>query len=98
MIILKKFNDFTVGIKVAVAPIITSNRLKALSVTSKKGGVESPLIPKMVLTGFPENATGSWYGLLAPAGSPTDIILKSIVLLMGFYKIPCQKSPPKGRC
>ncbi|SMC54925.1 Tripartite-type tricarboxylate transporter, receptor component TctC [Polynucleobacter kasalickyi] len=61
---------------VAIAPIVTSNRLKALAVTSKKRSSAFPQIPTMVEAGFPEYSTGSWYGLLAPAGTPLDIILK----------------------
>ena len=79
------------GITVAVAPIIMSNRLKALSVTNKKGGVESPLIPSMVLAGFPEYATGSWYGLLALAGTPADIIPKINRAANGCLQNPLSK-------
>ena len=79
------------GITVAVAPIIMSNRLKALAVTSKKDGVESPLIPSMVLAGFPEYATGSWYGLLAPAGTSADIIPKINRAANGFLQNPLSK-------
>ena len=61
---------------VAIAPIINSNRLKALAVTSKKRSAAFPQVPTMIEAGFPEYATGSWYGLLAPAGTSADIILK----------------------
>ncbi len=61
---------------VAIAPMISNNRLKAIAVTSKKRSKAFPQLPTMAESGYPDYSTGSWYGLLAPAGTPLEIISK----------------------
>jgi tripartite-type tricarboxylate transporter receptor subunit TctC len=57
-------------------PAVKAGRLRALGVTTVKRWQGAPDIPTMAeagLTGFEVN---SWYGLLAPAGTPRDIIAR----------------------
>jgi tripartite-type tricarboxylate transporter receptor subunit TctC len=58
-------------------PHIKSGRLKALAVTSAKRSEALPDVPTVEEAGGPAlkgfEAT-SWFGLLAPAGTPTDIV------------------------
>jgi len=61
---------------VAIAPMVNSQRLKALAVTGKKRSAIFPNLPTMIELGFPDYVTGSWYGLLVPSGTPSEIILK----------------------
>jgi len=56
-------------------PAVKAGRLRALAVTTVKRWQGTPDIPTMSeagLTGFEVN---SWYGLIAPAGTPREIIM-----------------------
>jgi tripartite-type tricarboxylate transporter receptor subunit TctC len=47
-----------------------------LAVTSLKRSVLAPDLPTMAESGFPGFEAVPWYGLLAPTGTPTDIVDK----------------------
>jgi len=53
---------------------VKQNRLKALAFTGKQRWPTEPGIPTMEEAGMPGFVTGSWAGLMAPAGTPKPII------------------------
>ena len=55
---------------------IKSGRLRALAVTSDKRYPTLPDVPTLAESGLSGFNTGSWIGLVAPAGTPRDIIEK----------------------
>lgn len=55
-------------------PLVRSGRLRALAVTSAKRSSAAPDIPTMAESGLPGFETLTWYGLMAPAGTPPDIV------------------------
>jgi tripartite-type tricarboxylate transporter receptor subunit TctC len=59
----------------AAIPHINGGRLRALGVTSKEAAPQLPAVPPIAKTlpGF-ENA--GWFGIVAPAGTPKDIVQK----------------------
>jgi tripartite-type tricarboxylate transporter receptor subunit TctC len=57
-------------------PQVEAKRLRALGVTSLKRAPVAPQIPTLAESGLPGYEAGSWYGLLAPAGTPREIVLK----------------------
>jgi tripartite-type tricarboxylate transporter receptor subunit TctC len=59
----------------AVSPHIASGKLRALAVTSAERSAVMKSIPAIAETvrGY---ALESWYGLFAPAGTPSDVIAK----------------------
>ncbi len=61
---------------VAILPHIQAGKLRALAVTSAKRSPLLPNIPTLAESGLPGYEAGSWYGLLAPAGTPNDVILR----------------------
>jgi tripartite-type tricarboxylate transporter receptor subunit TctC len=50
---------------------IRSGKLRALAVAASKRSSILPDVPTMAEAGFPGIETGTWYGFLAPAGTPT---------------------------
>lgn len=60
----------------ASVPQIRSGKLKALAVTPKERIPQMPDVPTMAEAGFPDIDMTFWLGLLAPAGTPPDIIEK----------------------
>jgi tripartite-type tricarboxylate transporter receptor subunit TctC len=60
-----------------VVPFLQSGALKAIAVTSKKRSTTMPNIPALAeTTGFEDFDFTTWFGLLAPAGTPQPIIDK----------------------
>lgn len=57
-------------------PFITSGKLKALAVTTKKRSSTLPSIPTMQESGVEGYETSTWYGLWAPKGTPPEIVTK----------------------
>jgi tripartite-type tricarboxylate transporter receptor subunit TctC len=56
-------------------PAVKSGRLRALAITSAKRSAIAPEIPTVVESGVRDFEAGTWYGLLAPAGMPHEIII-----------------------
>jgi tripartite-type tricarboxylate transporter receptor subunit TctC len=57
-------------------PFIASGRMRALAVASKKRNPALPNVPTFDEVGLPGIYASSWYGLMAPAGTPRPIIDK----------------------
>ncbi|EGI78149.1 Bug family tripartite tricarboxylate transporter substrate binding protein [Hylemonella gracilis] len=65
--------DVTFNGMVATYPHVKSGKLKLLAVSSAKRWSELPTVPA-VAESLPGFLTGSWQGLLAPAGTPPAVI------------------------
>src|SRR5712691_9971787 len=61
---------------VAIVPNIKAGRLRALAVTGKRRTALLPEVPTLDESGLPGYEAGSWYGILAPAGTPQAIVAK----------------------
>jgi tripartite-type tricarboxylate transporter receptor subunit TctC len=57
-----------------VLPHRASGALRLLAVSSEKRASQLPDIPTMIESGFPGFKTMTWNGLMAPAGTPKDVI------------------------
>ena len=64
------------GNVVTVMPLIRDGKLRAFAVTSLKRSAVAPEIPTFAESGFPNFEAVPWFGLMAPAGTPPDIIDK----------------------
>src|SRR5919204_1020798 len=62
------------GTIVALVPHIQAGKLRALAVTSRKRSPLLPDVPTLAESGLPDYQAGSWYGIMAPAGTPRDIV------------------------
>jgi tripartite-type tricarboxylate transporter receptor subunit TctC len=61
---------------VNVAPLAREGKLRALAITSIKRSALAPDLPTMAESGFPGFEAVPWFGLLAPAGTPKDVLDK----------------------
>jgi tripartite-type tricarboxylate transporter receptor subunit TctC len=59
-----------------VLPLAREGKLRALAITSLKRSAEAPDLVTMEEAGFPRFNVNSWFGLLAPTGTPPAIINK----------------------
>lgn len=55
---------------------VASGRLRALAVTSAQRTPQMPNVPTVAESGFPGYDVQSWYGMCAPAGTPTALLDK----------------------
>jgi tripartite-type tricarboxylate transporter receptor subunit TctC len=60
----------------AMLPYIRSGKIKALGVTSLERSPAAPDIPTVAEAGLPGFVNVGWFGLLAPAGTPKEVIDK----------------------
>ncbi|GAB2731623.1 tripartite tricarboxylate transporter substrate binding protein [Melaminivora jejuensis] len=65
--------DFNIDNLAAAAPNIRAGKLKALAVTSEQASPMLPGVPPLSAT-FPGFAIDTWWGLMAPAGTPKAAI------------------------
>ncbi|HYF20563.1 MAG TPA: tripartite tricarboxylate transporter substrate binding protein [Ramlibacter sp.] len=66
--------QFSYGSPLTVLPHIRGGRLKALAVTSPQRMSILPEVPTVAESGLPGYEIRIWYGLLAPAGTPREIV------------------------
>jgi tripartite-type tricarboxylate transporter receptor subunit TctC len=57
-------------------PHVKNGRLRALGVTSAKRSPAAPDVPTLIEAGVPGYDYSTWYGVLAPAGTPRAVIDK----------------------
>lgn len=57
------------------APHIQSGRLRAIGVTSSQRSPQLPDVPTISESGLPGYEIVGWYSMLAPAGTPPDIVM-----------------------
>jgi tripartite-type tricarboxylate transporter receptor subunit TctC len=60
----------------ATLPHIKAGKLKARGIAAAKRSPIAPDIPTVLEAGGPAMVVSSWYGLLAPAGTQRDIVMK----------------------
>ena len=60
----------------AIQPHVRSGAVRGLAVTTTKRASSMPELPTMAESGLPGYDTSTWGGILAPAGTPKDVIAK----------------------
>ena len=60
----------------AVISYIRSGRLRALAVASEKRTALLPDVPTMKELGFPDLVASPWFALVAPTGTPREIVTR----------------------
>jgi tripartite-type tricarboxylate transporter receptor subunit TctC len=67
----------------ATYPFVKDGKLKVLAISSAKRFSAAPDIPTVAESGMPGFETGSWQGIVAPAGTPPEIVRKLHATVMG---------------
>jgi len=58
----------------AVMPFVKAGQLRGIAVATRQRLALFPDVPTMAEAGFPGIEASEWYGLVAPAGTPKDIV------------------------
>ncbi len=72
----------------SLMPQILAKRLRALGIAAAKRSPAAPDIPTISEAGVPGFELASWYGLLAPANTPREIIAKLHAALVKALAVP----------
>ncbi len=57
-------------------PQVEAGKLRALAVTTEARAENAPDLPTMQESGFPTFDVSSWFGVIAPKGTPADVVEK----------------------
>ena len=60
----------------AAAPHIKAGKLRALAVVAPQRSPALPEVPTVAEAGLPDFEVTTWYGILAPAGTPRNVITR----------------------
>jgi len=60
----------------SVLPYVNSGRLHALAISSAKRSAAAPSLPTIAETGMPGFEASTWFGMLAPTGTPKEIVAR----------------------
>jgi tripartite-type tricarboxylate transporter receptor subunit TctC len=66
--------QFYFGPIAGMVPFIEAGSVRALAISGEARSPLLPDVPTMAEAGFPQYKAVSWFGLLAPAGTPSDIV------------------------
>ncbi len=60
----------------AAIPQVKTGRIRALAVTGQKRAAAAPELPTVIEAGVPGYSVISWFGVLVPAATPRDLVMK----------------------
>jgi tripartite-type tricarboxylate transporter receptor subunit TctC len=67
--------DFSFNNIPSSQPLMTPGKVRALAITSEKRSPLLPQLPTFIESGLPRDfITGTWYGVLAPTGTPVEVV------------------------
>jgi len=66
--------DLMFSSAVAMLPHVKDGKMRAIAMTGATRSPAIPDVPTVAESGVPDYEAGSWYGVLAPAGTPRAII------------------------
>lgn len=66
--------DLVIGPKTAVTPFLSTGKLRVIAVLTPQRIAALPDVPTVVEQGMPDLVVNTWYGVLAPSGTRTEII------------------------
>jgi tripartite-type tricarboxylate transporter receptor subunit TctC len=69
-------------------PLIEAGKLRALAVSGPKRVAAMPDVPTVAEAGVPGYSALQWYGLLAPAGTPGEIVTKLASAVAQALRVP----------
>jgi len=64
------------GNTLVVLPNMRNGRVRGLAITSAKRSSMAPELPTIAESGFPDFESGTWYGMMAPARTPREVVAR----------------------
>jgi tripartite-type tricarboxylate transporter receptor subunit TctC len=73
---------------IAALPQIKSGKLRPLAILAPRRHPQLPDVPTIVEEGYPDLTVDTWFGLLAPAGTPPEIVARVNAEIMRALQAP----------
>ena len=73
---------------IAALPQIKSGKLRPLAILAPRRHPQLPDVPTIVEGGYPDLTVDTWFGLLAPAGTPPEIVARVNAEIMRALQTP----------
>lgn len=73
---------------ITAMPLVEGGQLRALAVTGKKRSPLLPDVPTIAESGLPDYEATGWTGIVVPAGTPRDVIMKLNGAIVAAIKSP----------
>jgi tripartite-type tricarboxylate transporter receptor subunit TctC len=80
--------DLAIGTVALLTPHVKGGKLRAIAVTGDKRSNALPDVPLLAEQGFPGFSALAWWGIFAPAGTPTPILDKFHAELTKVFNLP----------
>ena len=68
--------SMTLGNTLTVMPNVKTGRLRGIAITTAVRSAIAPELPTFEESGLPGFESGTWYGIMAPANTPRDIVTR----------------------
>ena len=81
-------SQFTFASLPAALPHVQSNRVRAIAIGSAKRSPTLPDLPTVAETALPGFDVSAWNGILAPRGTPRDVVMKLNAEIARIAKLP----------
>jgi tripartite-type tricarboxylate transporter receptor subunit TctC len=76
------------GNMLSVIPQVRAGKLRALAVTSPERSPAAPEVPTVAESGYPGFEANTWFGLLAPVGTPKEIQTRLHTEIVKVLRVP----------
>ena len=73
---------------VSMLPHVTTGRVRAVALTGLKRSAVLPNTPTIAESGYPDFQSGIWYGVIAPARTPLEVIARLNTELIKIVRTP----------
>ena len=84
--------DMMVADLSAVAPHVTTGKLRMIATAGSKRTRGAPELPTVAESGYPGYAVDAWFGIVAPVKTPQDIVAKISAAVVNVMKLPDVRS------
>ncbi|MEO7726775.1 MAG: tripartite tricarboxylate transporter substrate binding protein [Burkholderiales bacterium] len=80
--------SMTIGNTLTVMPNVRSGRLRGIAITTATRSAVAPDLPTFAESGVAGFESGTWYGIMAPANTPREIVIKLNAALLRALQLP----------
>jgi len=89
--ILSQQTDLNAAVSSTAAPMIQAGRLRPLGIIGDQRSIQFPDIPTFAEQGYPKVRGDSWIGMLAPSGTPPNVIAQINDAIQEIILIPANR-------
>ena len=89
--ILSQQTDLNAAVSSTAAPMIQAGRLRPLGIIGDQRSLQFPDIPTFAEQGYPKVRGDSWIGMLAPSGTPPNVIAQINDAIQEIILVPANR-------